>query len=110
MYMITVMNFCGPMFLTECQTLEFEVHGRDSFGNKCSLEPKSVSLQSVPEGALSADTRVTPGSSPSVVIVTATVLRPGEHPGTWLDSYTGALTLHWRLDSYTGALKSTFLI
>lgn len=82
------MIFCGHMFLTERQTLEFEVHGRDSFGNECFLDPESVSLQSVPEAALSADTRVTPGSSPSVVIVTATVLRPGEHPGTWLESHT----------------------
>lgn len=79
------------MCRTECQTLEFEVHGRDSFGNECALAPESVSLQSVPEGALSGETHIKPGSSPSVVTVTTTVLCPGAHSGTWLSSLRGAV-------------------
>lgn len=61
----------------ERRTLQYEVHGRDAFGNDCSLLPKAVSLHSVPEGAIAAGTLIEPGRSTSSVLVSASVLTAG---------------------------------
>lgn len=61
----------------ERRALQFEVHGRDAFGNDCSLPPKAVTLQCVPEGAIAAGTLLEPGRSTSSVLVSASVLTAG---------------------------------
>lgn len=53
------------------------MHGRDAYGNECALPPKAISLQSVPEGALSDGVHLEPGRTSSSVVVTASVLAAG---------------------------------
>ena len=71
----------------ESRALQFEVHGRDAYGNECPLPPKSVTLHALPESAMSADYEVAAGHLPSVVTVSATVLYEGAvcvlPPRTW---------------------------
>lgn len=60
----------------EGQPLRFEVHGRDAYGNACPMPANAISLQTVPDGALT-DIRVEPGASVSTAVISSTVLRQG---------------------------------
>ena len=57
--------------------LEFEVHGRDAYGNASPLQPVDISLVSTPSDAL-ADTALRQGPDVATVVVTTRVLCEGE--------------------------------